>query len=144
MYAGSPACARAWLISARTLLAAAESEPPGDGDEDGDGDDDGDGAAGDVGEPAGGVADGLAGDVAGEDDSGAGCLDAAGAARGRGAGRADPEPRGVPVAGLRSAASVLSEPGPAVLASRTRPATMARTATQAASASQARHDTARV
>ena len=140
MYAGSPACARAWLISARTLLAAAESEPPGDGDEDGDGD----GAAGDVGEPAGGVADGLAGDVAGEDDSGAGCLDAAGAARGRGAGRTDPEPRGVPVAGLRSTASVLSEPGPAALASRTRPATMARTATQAARASQARHDTARV
>jgi hypothetical protein len=142
VYAGSPACARAWLISARTLLAAAESEPPGDGDEDGDGD--GDVAAGDVGEPAGGVADGLAGDVAGEDDSGAGCLDAAGAARGRGAGRADPEPCGVLAAGLRSAASVLSEPGPAVLASRTRPATMARTARQAASASQARHDTARV
>src|SRR5580658_5520580 len=61
VYAGSPACARAWLISARTLLAAAESAPPGDGCGDGDVAA-GDVAAGDVGEPADGVAGGLAGE----------------------------------------------------------------------------------
>jgi hypothetical protein len=127
------------LISARTLLAAAASALPGGGGADGEGDV----AAGEVGEPADGVADGLAGDVAGEDDFGAGRLEAAGVRLGRGSGRADAEPRGVPVAGLRSAASVLSEPGPAGPSSRRRPATTARTTTQAASDSQARHDTAR-